>query len=152
MTLRFALSLAALSVLALGCEKTPEMHAQAPEATSASAAASHAAPMVALLTKADWCSICKANGARVTEVLGKGAKEGQYALVVNDITSDESSARSNGPIAAQGLTEVAARAGPGTISFVDPRTHKRLAEATVAHQNEELAAITAIARKRLASN
>lgn len=150
MTLRFALSLAALSAFALGCEKAPEVHAQAPDVTSASPAAS--APMVALLTKADWCSICKANGARVTEVLGRGAKEGQYALVVNDITSDESNARSTGPIAAQGLTEVAAGAGPGTISFIDPRTHKRLAEVTVAHQNDEIAAITAIARKRLASN
>jgi hypothetical protein len=103
------------------------------------------------LTKADWCSICKANGARATEVLTKGVTQGSYELVVVDITSDETAVKGQKIVAEKGLTEAAAGNAPGSVVFVDPKTRKRLAEVTVAHQNEEFAAITALAQKRLAA-
>jgi hypothetical protein len=77
------------------------------------------APMLALLTKADWCSVCKANGGRVTEVLAKGVAQGNYELVVLDITDDQTTAAGQKVVDEKGLTEVASGNAPGTIVFID---------------------------------
>jgi hypothetical protein len=106
------------------------------------------APVVAILTKADWCSICQANGARVGALLQKGVQDGRYELIVNDITSDETTAKSDAVLTTKGLKELSTGAAPGTITFVDSRTRKSVAGATVAHKDEEIAALTTLARKR----
>jgi hypothetical protein len=110
-----------------------------------------ALPMIALVTRADWCSVCKANQARVSEVLGKGAAQKEYEIVMNDITSEETTARSKKVLVEKGLDELAAGAAPGTVVFVDAKTRKRIAEVTVAHQDEEIRMVTAMARKRTGS-
>ena len=104
--------------------------------------------VVAILTKADWCSICQANGPRVSALLEQGVKDGSYELVVNDITSDESTAKSAAVLTSRGLTEFSAGAAPGSITFVDAHGHRHVAGATVAHKNEEIAALTELAHKR----
>jgi hypothetical protein len=112
-------------------------------------APANGAPLFAVLTKADWCSICKTNGARVTALVMSEVKNGRYELVVNDITSDASTEKSRPDIDSRGLAEVASGASPGTITFVDPRTRLRVAEATVAHQDEEIVALTKLATSKL---
>lgn len=110
-----------------------------------------ALPMIALVTRADWCSVCKTHQARVSDVLGKGAAQKEYEVVVNDITNEETSARSRKALAEKGLEELAAGASPGTVVFVDAKTRKRIAEITVAHQDEEIRMVIGMARKRAGS-
>ena len=124
----------------------------ATHADTGRAAPAASGPMVALLTKADWCSICKANGARVTELLGSVAHDGSIEILVNDITDDATAARSNANLAERSLEPVAAGASPGTIAFIDPKTRRRVAEVTVAHQNEEIMMVVGLARSRLSPN
>ena len=126
--------------------------AEAPSSAAATSSRSPAssAPMVAIVTRADWCSVCKANGERAGRVLFASAKDGKIEIVVNDITSDETAARSLRVLEAKGLTDVSAGAAPGTIAFIDPTTRKRVAEITVAHQDDEIRHVVQLAETKLA--
>jgi len=107
------------------------------------------APMVAIVTRADWCSVCRANGERAGKVLFEEARDGSIEVVLNDITSDQTAARSLAVMEPKGLSEISQGASAGTISFIDSRTHRRVAEVTVAHQDDEIRLVIEVARKRL---
>lgn len=121
---------------------------QASASVSSGESAAAKGHVVAILTKADWCSVCQANGARVGALLQKGVQEGRYDLVVNDITSDETTAKADAVLTSKGLKELSTGAAPGTITFVDAHTRRAIAGATVAHKDEEIAALTKLAQKR----
>jgi hypothetical protein len=78
----------------------------------------------------------------------QGASSGAYEVVMNDLTSDDTATQSTAALRQRGLADVAAGASPGTISFVDSKTRRRVAEITVAHQDDEIRQVISLAEKR----
>ena len=162
MTIRSLVIVSALLAGTAGCAADPPPASSSPDPsvavslTTASASASaprmapaSTAPMVALLTRAEWCSVCKANGERAGKVLFKGAQDLKFEIMMNDITNDETAAKSLAVLQSKGLADIGQGAAPGTVAFIDSKTRKRVAEVTVAHQDDEIRMAIDIAQKRL---
>jgi kynureninase len=139
----------ALLILGVGCGPQTNPAVSVKPASLATAQPASSAPMVAVVTKADWCSICNANGARVVELLGAHAQKGDFEIVVNDITSEATASSSGAALKKKGLQEAATGGAPGTIAFINSKTRERIGGATVAHQNAEINALIEAAQKRL---
>ncbi|HKY36592.1 MAG TPA: hypothetical protein VJN18_11670 [Polyangiaceae bacterium] len=109
------------------------------------------APLLAIVTRAEWCSICKANAGRVGALLTKTASDGSLEVIANDITNEQTTEASAKELDRRGLKSLVSTAAPGLIYFVDPKTRMRVAEVSVAHLDEEIGTVTGLARKRLSS-
>jgi hypothetical protein len=95
--------------------------------------------VIALVTKADWCSTCKANGNRVvTEVLPL-YQEPQVKIVVNDLTDKQTKATSNAILVAEGIAKISAKSNTtGQITFINASTKKVISKISVAKSNAEI--------------
>ena len=76
------------------------------------------------------------------------SKDGSFEIFVNDITTDTSAAKARAELTDRGIDGLFVGASPGTVTFVDAKTRRRLAEITVAHQNEEILKVLGLARSR----
>jgi len=75
----------------------------------AGAFASPPAPgVIAVVNRADWCSVCKANHARAGKALGEAAADGSVKILINDITNEDTAKQSAAGLKAAGLDKAMA--------------------------------------------
>lgn len=115
---------------------------------SIGAFAQTAPKIIAVVNQADWCSVCKANGQRAMGAFMENNKEGTISLVVNDVTSAETTKKSAIGLSTNGLTDAMKNfKATGVVYFFDAETKKPLIQITVANSNEEIAYVMDEAKK-----
>ena len=97
--------------------------------------------VIAVVTKADWCTVCQANGERaMTEVFSK-YKEPQVLLSFNDITDDAKKATSKEALEKLGIYDVFKNDKlTGQVTFIDTKTKKVVGKVSLAKPTEEIKA------------
>ena len=107
------------------------------------------AKVIAIVNKADWCSICKAYAGRTVETFTENNKDNYFQFIVNDITNDATKKSSKPSITAVGLEKtLEGSLAAGVLSFYDAKSKKLLAQVTVANSPEEIAATMNMVRER----
>jgi thiol:disulfide interchange protein len=115
---------------------------------SIGAFAQTAPKIIAVVNQADWCSVCKANGQRAMGAFMENNKEGTISLVVNDVTSAETTKKSAAGLSINGLAEAMKNyKATGVVYFFDAKTKKPITQVTVANSNEEIAYVMGEVKK-----
>ena len=106
-------------------------------------------PMViAVINRADWCSVCKAHGERAGKAIMAANADGALQLVVNDMTSDATVKRSAVALQAAGVDHaMAPYTATGVLYLFDAATRRPLAQVTVANTDQEIKMAIDLARK-----
>lgn len=95
--------------------------------------------VIVVVNKADWCSICKANGQRAMETFMGNNTDQKFQLVIHDVTTEESKKPSNVELTQLGLSKIINdHNGTGIFYFFDAKSKKILAQISVANTNEEI--------------
>lgn len=108
---------------------------------STSLLAQSEARVAAVVTRADWCSVCKANGERAMAALMENNKDGAVKFYVNDLTNDQTKNKSAEELKPAGLYEVASKnTGTGMVSFYNTKTKTLISQVSVSKADSKLAA------------
>jgi hypothetical protein len=114
---------------------------------STSLIAQAAPKVVAVVTKADWCSVCKANGERAMAAFMENNKDGSVKFYMNDLTDDQTKKKSADELKPSGLYEVANKIqGTGMVSFYNPATKMLISQVSVSETDSKLAAALSAAK------
>lgn len=93
--------------------------------------------VIAVITKAKWCSTCVKNGDRVaTEVLSK-VDNSKVRILVNDLSDKTTKEVSKETLKSEGLENLKLKA-TGIITFVDATTKKEISSISVSKSSEEI--------------
>jgi len=105
--------------------------------------------VIAIVNKADWCSICKAYAGRTVETFTENNTDNYFQFIVNDITNEETKKASKPAITKVGLEKtLKGSLAAGVLSFNDVKTKKLLAQVTVANTIEEVASTMKMVREK----
>lgn len=98
------------------------------------------AKVIALINKASWCPVCKANGPRVMKDLMPmlmGNKE--VMVVMNDVSNKETKEKSAPMLEKAGLTTFAENhIATGMLYFIDAQSKKWLGSVSMANPNMQI--------------
>ncbi len=96
--------------------------------------------MLVVLNKADWCHVCKENGARVTKDIAPMIEKNQNVkLLINDLSNKKTKMSSNKVLDEYGLNDFTKdNKGTGVMYFVNPKNHKVLGSTSVAEPNDKI--------------
>jgi hypothetical protein len=104
--------------------------------------------VIAVVNHASWCPACQNNGERAQAAFMENNKDGAIQFVVNDLSNDETKAKSAEELKKVGLDKaMAERKGTGVAYFFDAESKKLINEVSVAKPNEELAEALTTAKK-----
>jgi thiol:disulfide interchange protein len=96
--------------------------------------------VIAVVNKAEWCHVCQENGMRAMEAFKANNTDMAIQFVTNDLTNDETKAKSAAELKKVGLDKaMAENKGTGVVYFFDADTKKLISKISVAKSNEELA-------------
>jgi hypothetical protein len=97
------------------------------------------AKVIAVITKADWCGVCKKNGPRVMVDVIPGYKGETVQVIINDLTDDKTSMAGKAELETAGVyKEVSKDKATGVITLVDANTKMVISKISVAKSNEEI--------------
>jgi hypothetical protein len=97
------------------------------------------AKVIAVITKADWCGVCKKNGPRVMADVIPGYKGEAVQIIINDLTDDKTSKAGKAELETAGVyKEVSMDKATGIITLVDANTKMIISKISVAKSNEEI--------------
>ncbi len=115
---------------------------------SVTAFAGNGSKVIAVVNKADWCPVCEKNGMRAMETFKENNKDMAIQFVGNDLTNDETKAKSAAELKKVGLDKAMAEyKGTGVAYFFDADSKKLINKVSVAKSNEELAEAMETAKK-----
>ena len=93
----------------------------------------------AVINKADWCTVCKANGARVMNEIIPACKELNVKFVPNDLTDATTSAKSAADLKKEKIfNSVKKTKATGIILLVDAKSKKVIKEISVTKPTKEI--------------
>ncbi len=118
--------------------------------------------LIAVVNRANWCGVCRANGPRFGALLLPYAAQG-VAIYTNDLTNPTTKAASETELQQAGVYEAVTtipRKGmgkmlkacgllhdkkqltdvSGIVTFIDPKTHKQLKQLSIASPDAEMKA------------
>jgi hypothetical protein len=105
--------------------------------------------VIAIVNKADWCSICKAYAGRTVATFAENNTDSFFQFIVNEITNEETKKTSRPAIVKVGLERTLEDSlAAGVLSFYDVKTKTLLAQVTVANTTEEVAATMKMVREK----
>ncbi|MDZ4667106.1 MAG: hypothetical protein SGJ00_04395 [bacterium] len=97
------------------------------------------AKVIALVTKASWCSTCKANDARMGKEVFSAYKTGELKIVANDVTDDASKKLCKKALEEAGVAKIAANSKvTGMITLIDAKSKKVISTISVGKSTEEI--------------
>jgi len=107
--------------------------------------------VIAVINRAEWCSVCKTHGERAGKAIMAANADGALQLVVNDMTSDATTKQSAVALKAVGLDRaMALYTATGVLYLFDAATKRPLAQVTVANTDQEIKMAIDLARKAAA--
>jgi hypothetical protein len=115
---------------------------------SVTALAGTGAKVIAVVNHASWCPACQNNGERAQAAFMENNKDGAIQFVVNDLSTDETKAKSAAELKKLGLDKaMAENKGTGVAYFFDADSKKLINQVSVAKSNDELAQALETAKK-----
>ncbi len=97
------------------------------------------AKVIALVTKANWCSICKKNGDRMAKEVFSTYMSGNVVIVMNDLSDDNTKKESQKMIEANQITKIANKStSTGIITLIDIKTGKVVSTISVSKSTEKI--------------
>lgn len=116
--------------------------------SSAFAQSSTNTKIIAVVNKADWCSVCKSNAERAMGALMENNKDGIIQFVMNDMTNAETIKKSKPQLDKAGISMAMKNyKATGVVYFFDATSKAALTQVTVANSNEELAYVIGEVKK-----
>lgn len=108
---------------------------------SISAMAQSQAKVIAVVNKADWCSVCKQNGERAMGAFMANNKDMAIQFVANDVTNEQTKQASAIELKKLGLEKEVAEncKATGIAYFFNSETKKLISQVSVARPDQELA-------------
>ena len=96
--------------------------------------------VIALVSKANWCHVCKDNGPRFEKDIMPMAMENKdVQIVMNDLTDDNTKAASLPMLQKAGIEKFAIKNNAtGMLYLIDASTKKLIAKISLAENNEEI--------------
>lgn len=96
--------------------------------------------VIVMVNTASWCPTCKANGSRVEkEVVSTYMSNPKFQVVVNDLSNDETKAKSKQMCESAGIMKVAQNNnGTGVIYFINSETKEVVSQIGVSKSSEEI--------------
>jgi thiol:disulfide interchange protein len=117
---------------------------------SVAAFAGNKAKVIAVVNKADWCPVCQKNGMRAMDAFKANNKDMSIQFVANDLTNDETKAKSAEELKKLGLDKAIKNyPGTGVTYFFNSETKALISQISVAKTDQELAAALETAKKSL---
>lgn len=117
---------------------------------SVSAFAGTSAKVIAVVNQAGWCPVCQNNGMRAMDAFKANNKDMAIQFVANDLTNDETKAKSTEELKKLGLDKaIAPYSGTGVVYFFNSETKALISHVSVAKPDQELAAALTTAKKGL---
>jgi len=109
-------------------------------ALSVSVSAQSDAKVIAVINKADWCSVCKANGERAMAALMSNNKDMAVLFIGNNLTDEKTKKKSLEELKKYGLDKVTEKhTGTGMVYFYNAKTKTLINEISVAEADSKLA-------------
>lgn len=106
---------------------------------SASAFAQSSAKIIAVVNKASWCSVCKANEERAMAAFKNNNKDGAYQFVINDLSDAETAKKSAVEINKLGLTKLMEPyQATGIVCLFDAKTKKPINQLLMSLSTEDI--------------
>jgi hypothetical protein len=107
---------------------------------SVSVMAQSSAKVIAVVNRADWCPTCEKNGERAMAAFMENNKEGVFQFVVNDLTNDETKAKSAEDLKKAGVHEAVANFNStGMVYFFTAETKVLIDKISVSKSDKKLA-------------
>ncbi len=96
--------------------------------------------VIALVSSADWCGTCKANGPRLEkEILPSYMMNKDYLVVMNDQSNEQTKAMSKTNLEKEGIYEFAKEnKATGMIYFIDAVSKKQISSISVSKSTEDI--------------
>lgn len=96
--------------------------------------------VIALVSSANWCGVCKTNGPRLEkEVLPAYMMNKDCLIVMNDQSDEETKAMSKTNLEKEGIYEFAKEnKATGMIYFIDPVSKKLISSISVSKSTEDI--------------
>jgi thiol:disulfide interchange protein len=115
---------------------------------SVSAMAQSEPEVIAVINKADWCGVCKANGPRAMEVFMKNNTDGAIKFISNDLTNDQSKKESAVALKKVGLDQVIEKyRGTGQVLFFHSQNKTLINRVSLCEPDSKLLAVMVLAKK-----
>lgn len=94
----------------------------------------------AIVQRADWCPVCKANGERImNDVMSKYMNSNNVTFVMNDLTNDNTKSKSKTDLQNIGVYDsISSIEGTGIIILIDADTKKVLKEVSVNQSTKKI--------------
>ncbi len=104
--------------------------------------------VIAVINKADWCPVCKANGKRAMADFMTDNKDGAILFVGNNLTNDETKMKSAEELKKYGLDKVMKDyRNTGVVYFFNSGTKSLITKISISESDNALAQALADARK-----
>lgn len=104
-----------------------------------SATAQSSPNVIAVINRADWCPVCKANGPRVMQEVMPACKDMKVKFVMNDLTDKKTIAQSKTTLQKDDVYKaVEEQKSTGVIILVDNKTKKVLQTISVAEPTDRI--------------
>lgn len=96
--------------------------------------------IIVMINTASWCPACQANGQRIEkDVVSSFMNNPNYQIVVNDLSTDETKAKSNSKCKKAGIAKIAkANTATGVIYFINAKTKELVSQISVTKPNETI--------------
>lgn len=106
---------------------------------SVNAFAQSSSKIIAVVNKAGWCSVCKANEERAMAAFHANNKDGAYLVVINDISNAETAKKSAVEIHKLGLDKLMEPyQATGMICLFDAKTKKPINQLLMSLSAEDI--------------
>ena len=96
--------------------------------------------VIAVVNKADWCPVCKANGERAMAAFMKNNEDGSIKFLEYDVTNDQTKKRSAEELKKFGIDQIIDKYKvTGLVSFFNPETKQLISQVSVSESDNKLA-------------
>lgn len=97
------------------------------------------AQLIAVINRADWCHVCKENGAKVMNDIMPAFKMGEVDFIMNDLTDEKTKDASMMSLEKAGVySDVKKEKMTGNIVLINKKTGKEVERISVAKPSEEI--------------
>lgn len=115
---------------------------------SVNAFAQSSPKIIAVINKASWCSVCKANEERAMAAFNENNKDGAYQFVVNDLSNAETAKKSAVEINQLGLAKLMEPyQATGIVCLFDAKTKQPINQLLMSLSSEDIGRAMAMLKK-----
>ncbi len=98
------------------------------------------AKVIAVINKAEWCPVCKANGQRAMAAFMADNKDGSIQFVANNLTNEATTKKSAEELKKLGLEKaMAPYRSTGVVYFFNSKSKTLISQLSIAKSDQQIA-------------